>query len=151
MIRATGAKLRMLASERDIGLSASFLDAVCGERDDCGDEDDMSPGCRVAVAQVQACCDWLMANEAPVIRYRDGASARLEKVEASRYGSQQQFVGVQVKRNDAQITRGQWARDSIRTIGDWKPSVLLFDFKLVPESLRLCLLSVHVPGLFFVA
>lgn len=30
------------------------------------------------------------------------------------------------------------------TIGDWKPSVLFLDFKLVPESLRLCFLSFSV-------
>jgi hypothetical protein len=35
-------------------------------------------------------------------------------------------------------------RESIRTIGDWQPSVLLLDFKLVPETLRLCFLgAVH--------
>ena len=31
-----------------------------------------------------------------------------------------------------------------RTIGDWKPSVLLLDFELVPESLRLCFLSFSI-------
>ena len=31
-----------------------------------------------------------------------------------------------------------------RTIGDWKPSVLLLDFEFVPESLRLCFLSLSV-------
>lgn len=31
-----------------------------------------------------------------------------------------------------------------RTIGDWEPSVLLLDFKLVPESLRLCFLSFSI-------
>jgi hypothetical protein len=38
------------------------------------------------------------------------------------------------------------ARESIRTIGDWKPSILLLDFEFVPEALGLCVcaFSVHV-------
>jgi hypothetical protein len=51
MIRATGAKLRMLASEA-VALVFVPLGVVCGgEVEECGDEDDMA----LALAGLQGC------------------------------------------------------------------------------------------------
>jgi hypothetical protein len=67
MIRATGAKLRMLASEA-VALLFVFLGVVCGgEVEECGEADDMAGyccccSCRASVAQVRDGSEWLAAD-----------------------------------------------------------------------------------------
>ena len=58
MMRATGAKLRMLASEA-VALGLGWREVDCGgEVEECGDEDDMAL-CRAAGAQVHGRAEWL--------------------------------------------------------------------------------------------
>jgi hypothetical protein len=60
MMRATGAKLRMLASEA-AALGFVWREVDCGgEVEECGDEDDMAL-CRAAGAQVHGSAEWLAA------------------------------------------------------------------------------------------
>jgi hypothetical protein len=132
MMRATGAKLRMLASEA-VALLTVVLGAVCGgEAEECGDEDDMALAAGRRAAQVRGGSEWLALGLDAAIG-EDG-------------GIQERCVDVQMGERAAQIKQQTRARECIRTIGDWQPSVLLFDFKLVPEALGLCVcaFSVHV-------
>jgi hypothetical protein len=144
MIRATGAKLRMLASDA-AALLFVFLGVVCGgEVEECGDEDDMA--LQGWVSQVRRDSDWLAADsKEPRFDRSDDSSARLEDVGIQDRGRSNPST-CRWERSGAQIKQQQRARDSIRTIGDWKPSVLLLDFEFVPESLRLCVcaFSIHV-------
>jgi len=137
MMRATGAKLRMLASDA-VALLFVFLGVVCGgEVDECGDEDDMAPAAGLGSLRYTAT---LSGSR------RGHSCARLEGMSASRSTRWQQSVDVQMERSSAQIRQQEGVRNSIRTIGDWEPSVLLLDFEFVPESLGLCVcaFSVHV-------
>lgn len=101
MMRATGAKLRMLASDA-IALLFVFSDAVCGgEVDECGDEDDMA-----------------RAAGLPSLRYtaalsgsrRGHSCARLAGMSASRSARWEQSVDVQLERDGAQIKRREGVR-----------------------------------------
>jgi hypothetical protein len=81
IIRATGAKLRMLASEA-VALLSVFLGVLCGgEVEECGDEDDMAL-CRAggtAGAQVHGNAEWLARIAGTTAdRRRDDSGARLE-------------------------------------------------------------------------
>jgi hypothetical protein len=62
MIRATGAKLRMLASEAELLFAAAPFGVDCGgEVEDCGEEDDISQAARRTVSQAHKEPDWLAA------------------------------------------------------------------------------------------
>jgi hypothetical protein len=84
MIRATGAKLRMLASEA-VALLFVFLGVVCGgEVEECGEADDMAGycccccSCRASVAQVRGGAEWLAGIQEAADRRRGDSSVRLE-------------------------------------------------------------------------
>lgn len=147
MIRATGAKLRMLASEAVL-LFAVVLFGVDsgGEIDECGEEDDISQAARRPFSrhtknltgwrQVQLC----------VIRRRD---ARVEELSASRDARWSKPSTCRLERNGGQIKIAGGSKGNRRTIGDWKPSILLLDLEFV-TYLSCVLLCVPVHGLFFV-
>jgi hypothetical protein len=83
MMRATGAKLRILASDAAALLFVLLEDACCGEVEDCGDEDDMAAGTPL-LRDTATLSGWRLIQVA-VIRRSDGSSARLENLSASRY------------------------------------------------------------------
>jgi hypothetical protein len=147
MIRATGAKLRMLASEAVL-LFACVLFGVerGGERDECGEEDDISQAARRPfsrhTADVTGWAQWQVA----VIRRRD---ARVEQLSASRDARWSNPSTCRLERNGAQIKTAGGSKGNRRTIGDWKPSILLLDLEFV-TYLSCVLLCVPVHGLFFV-
>lgn len=142
MMRATGAKLRMLASEAAALLFVP-LGVVCGgEAEECGDEDDMAVAAGLRVAQVRGGCEWLASDGQSSGSTQRRLNARLEGKEASS-GDASTCRWERAARKSRGLGR---ARESIRTIGDWKPSILLLDFEFVPEALGLCVcaFSVHV-------
>jgi hypothetical protein len=68
MIRATGAKLRMLASEAVLLFAAALFGVDCGgEVEDCGEEDDILQAARRTDFQAHKEPDWLAA----VSKFRD--------------------------------------------------------------------------------
>lgn len=144
MIRATGAKLRMLASEAVL-LFAFVLFGVerGGERDECGEEDDISQAARRPFSRHTAD---LTSCRVSVIRRRD---ARVEELSASRDARWSNPSTCRWERNGAQIKTAGGSKGNRRTIGDWKPSVLLLDLEFV-TYLSCVLLCVPVHGLFFV-
>jgi len=139
MIRATGAKLRMLASDAVAAALFVPLGVVCGgEVDERGDEDDMSRAAGRRLAQVHGDCEWLAANT----RARDWQLCRHP---GPPVGSNPSTC--REARRRANQRAEEWGQgEGIRTIGDWKPSVLLLDFEFVPEALGLCVcaFSIHV-------
>lgn len=128
MIRATGAKLRMLAS--DATLLVLLEPLTGGDADDSG-EDDMAAARRA-----------LARHRRAVIRTFGEASAR-----SRGSGHAETPTGAIERRADGQLCaqiKAEGGTGDVRTIGDWKPSVLFLDLEFVPESLRLCILSVPV-------
>jgi hypothetical protein len=69
MMRATGAKLRMLASEAVALLTVVLGDVCGGDAEECGDEDDMALAAGRRAAQVHGGSEWLAE--------RDRSTARL--------------------------------------------------------------------------
>jgi len=78
MMRATGAKLRMLASEAVVAFWFVLLGVDCGgEVDECGEEDDMSQAARRPFSRhTEKPTGWAAIRDC-VIRRRD---ARVESV-----------------------------------------------------------------------
>ena len=156
MIRATGAKLRMLASDTALLV---LLDPFCGgEVDDCGDEDDMAAAAAAAAAAASRpfsrhtrILSGLRQKQQSVIRTFDESSAQSQSKWASRDAERGQSVDVQMGQETVRKSkrRGKLGGRG-RTICDWKPSVLFLDLEFVPESLRLCILSVPVHVLLVV-
>lgn len=92
MMRATGAKLRMLASEAVAWLTV-VLGVVCGgDAEECGDEDDMALAAGRRAAQVHGGSEWLaQALDS------SGSTARLCTRAIGEYvGIQERSVDVQV-------------------------------------------------------
>lgn len=147
MIRATGAKLRMLASEAVL-LFAFVLFGVDsgGEMDECGEEDDISQTARRPFSRHTKNLTGWRQIQLPVIRRRD---ARVEELSASRDARWSNPSTCRLERNSAQIKTAGGSKGNKRTIGDWKPSVLLLDLEFV-TYLSCVLLCVPVHGLFFV-
>lgn len=81
-----------------------------------------------------------------MIRRRD---ARVEELSASRDARWSNLSTCRLERNSAQIKLAGSSKGNKRTIGDWKPSVLLLDLEFV-TYLSCVLLCVPVHGLFFV-
>jgi hypothetical protein len=147
MIRATGAKLRMLASEAvQLFVFVPFGVESGGEMDECGEEDDISQAARRPFSRhAQDVSGWWQV-ELCVIRRRH---ARAQELSASRDARWSNASTCRLEQNGAQIKTTGGSKGNRRTIGDWKPSILLLDLEFV-TYLSCVLFCVPVHGLFFV-
>lgn len=141
MIRATGAKLRMLAS--DAALLLVLLAPFCGGDVDESGEDDMAAAAGRAFARHTRTLSGWRQKQQRVMWRLDEASAQLQLQWASNDAARSNRSTCRWERavRKSKATRELGRR---RTICYWEPSVLFLDLEFVPESLRLCILSVPV-------